>query len=96
MKAELMRNEVVRLVKQVPFRQFVITLEDGTPILIGHPENIAFDLGEIGTSLPSRDFYLISGGMRVYSTFEALASIRLRDVGGSNNSPSSAAPSAPG
>jgi hypothetical protein len=37
------RSEVQRLIRQVPFRKFVLSLENGERALIEHPENIAFE-----------------------------------------------------
>ena len=56
MRADAIRNEVVRMLRQAPFRPFVLSMENGDRVTIGHPENIAFDPeGE------SPDFYVISG-----------------------------------
>lgn len=76
MRTEVVRAEVQRLLKQVPFRPFVLSLENGDRIAIGHPENIAFDPGTNGTG-GSADFYLILGQLRLFSTFEAVASVSL-------------------
>ena len=45
MKTAVVRAEVQRLFRQVPFRPFVLNLENGDRITIEHPENIAFDPG---------------------------------------------------
>jgi hypothetical protein len=64
----------------MPFRPFVLTLENGQRVPIEHPENIAFDPGE-GPDSGSPDFYVISGELRLFSTFEAVASASLLDTG---------------
>ena len=79
MRIEVVRAEVQRLLRQVPFQPFALTLENGQPVTIGHPENIAFDPGKNGAG--SRDFYVISGQLRVYSTFEAVTSVAVLDQG---------------
>ena len=69
-----MRTTVQRLLREVPFRPFVITLENRQRLVIEHPENIAFrpdDNGRRG----SREFYVLSGNAWVHSTFDAVASI---------------------
>lgn len=80
MRTELIRGEVQRLLKQVPFRPFVLVLENGNRIAIEHPENIAFDPATNGTG-GSADFYVISGNLRLFSTFEAVSTAVLLDEG---------------
>ena len=93
MKIEHIRNEITRLVRQVPFRPFILLLDNGTPILIEHPENIAFDAGSPGVRPGSRDYYVISAGLRQYGQFDSISSITLRDVNGLIDSQESAAAS---
>lgn len=74
MRAESIRAEVVRMVRQAPFRPFVLSMENGDRVAIGHPENIAFEPeGE------SPDFYVISGRVRLFSTFEAVTNVATAD-----------------
>ena len=78
MRTALVRPEVQRLLAQRPFRPFVLSLENGDRVAIEHPENIAFDpiaAGEL-------DFYVISGRLRLFSTFETVSSVSLLDSGG--------------
>ena len=54
MQAELMRNQVIHLLHQVPFQPFFILLENGDRILIEHPEKrkeveAEIPYGRIGT-----------------------------------------------
>jgi hypothetical protein len=44
-RTEVIRSEVQRLIRAVPFRPFALNLENGDRALITHPENIAFDPG---------------------------------------------------
>ena len=74
------RVEIRRLLRVVPFRPFAIGLENGDRIVIEHPENIASDPADNG-SPGSSDFYVISGGLRLFSTFEAVTSVALVDEG---------------
>lgn len=74
MRTEAIRSEVMRMVRQAPFRPFVLSMENGDRVTIGHPENIAFD--PVGKSA---DFYVISGGVRLYSTFDAVSSVATAD-----------------
>ena len=74
MRTESVRGEVQRLIHQRPFKPFVLNLENGDRVRIGHPENIAFDPG--GDGAPgSDDFYVVSGRIRIHSVFEAVTSV---------------------
>jgi hypothetical protein len=81
MRTEVVRTEILRLMRQAPFRPFVLNMENGDRIPIEHPENIAFDPGTNGTGKGSSDFYVISGNLRFFGTFEAVTSVVLRDTG---------------
>jgi hypothetical protein len=70
MQVELIRSELQRLLRQVPFRPFVLTLQGGERVVIEHPENIAFD----PRPGASTDFYVLTGSVRLFSTFEAVSS----------------------
>ena len=70
MHTELIRSEVRRLLRQVPFRPFLLTLESGPLVVIEHPENIAFDPRPGSSS----EFYVLSGSVRLFSTFDAVTS----------------------
>ena len=74
MRAESIRSEVARMVHRAPFRAFTLSMEDGDRIPIGHPENIAFEPG--GESF---DFYVISGPVRYFGTFEAVSGVATAD-----------------
>lgn len=74
MRADSVRSEVIRMVRQAPFRPFVLSMENGDRVTIGHPENIAFD--PVGDS---PDFYVISGRIRLFETFEAVTSVAAAD-----------------
>lgn len=72
------RGEVQRLLNQRPFRPFALLMENGDRVIIEHPENIAFDPTTTGVG----EFYVISGKLRLFSTFEAVTSVSLLDAGG--------------
>jgi hypothetical protein len=74
-RSDTIRVEILRLIRTAPFRKFVLSLENGDRALIEHPENIAFDPESNG----SEDFYVISGKLRLFSTFSAVTSIALAD-----------------
>jgi hypothetical protein len=78
MRTAFVRAEVQRLLNQSPFRRFALLMENGDRVIIEHPENIAFDPDATGVG----DFYVISGPLRLFSTFEAVTSVTLVDVGG--------------
>ena len=75
-RVEAVRSEVQRLIRSAPFRPFALTLENGDRVIIEHPENIAFDPPSNGTG-GSEDFYVISGKVRLFSTFSAVTGIVL-------------------
>src|SRR5258708_25932763 len=82
MRTEVIRTEVLRLIRQVPFHPFVLNLENGDRITIEHPENIAFDPGTNGATSGCSDFYVLSRQLRFYGSFEAVTSVALLDTGG--------------
>ena len=79
-RVDAMRSEIQRLIRDVPFRKFVLMLESGDRVLIEHPENIAFDpeAKEPGAD----EFYVITGRIRLFSAFGAVSSVALADQGG--------------
>lgn len=78
-RVDAIRAEVQRLLRAVPFRPFALTLENGDRVMIGHPENIAFDPAPEAGAAGSEDFYVISGNLRLFSTFGAVTSVALLD-----------------
>jgi len=75
MRSAAIRAKVQKLIREAPFRPFVLSLENGQTVTIGHPENIAFEPGENG----SEDFYVLTKGLQIQSTFSAVTSIVLLD-----------------
>ncbi len=75
MRTAAARAKIERLINDAPFHPFVISLENGQTITISHPENIAFEPGENG----SADFYVLTKGLHLYSSFSAITSIGLLD-----------------
>jgi hypothetical protein len=71
MEDELVRSELQRLRRQTPFRRFVITFKSRERAVIEHPENIAFDPRPGASS----DFYVLTGSLRLFSTFGAVSSL---------------------
>ena len=78
MRAEFVRSEVARMVRLAPFQPFVLSMENGARVTIGHPENIAFD-----PDGDTPDFYVISGQIRLFSTFQAVTNVATADSVGS-------------
>lgn len=78
MRVELIRSEVQRLLRQTPFRPFAITLAGGEQAIIEHPENVAFDPRPGSSS----DFYVLSGSIRLFSTFDMVSSVVILSNGG--------------
>jgi hypothetical protein len=77
-RVDSIRAGIQRLIRSAPFRRFILNLENGDRAVIEHPENIAFDPEPGG----AEDFYVISGPLRLYSTFNAVSSIALADRDG--------------
>jgi hypothetical protein len=80
-RVEAIRTEIQRLLRGVPFRPFALSLESGDRVIIEHPENIAFDPGNGNGTGGSSEFYVISGKLRLLSTFAAVTDIALTDRG---------------
>jgi hypothetical protein len=70
MQVENFRTELKRLVRQEPFRPFILRFVGGEHAVIEHPENVAFD----PTAGASSEFYVFTGSLRMFSTFEAVSS----------------------
>jgi hypothetical protein len=79
-RVDAIRSEVQRLIHAVPFHPFALVLENGDQIIIGHPENIAFEPSN-GKSSGSEEFYVITQKLRLFSTFSAVSSVALVDRG---------------
>ncbi len=80
-RVDVVRGEVQRLLRSVPFHPFALSLEDGNRVLIEHPENIAFNPASEQGANGSEDFYVLSNQLRLYSTFSAVTSVALLDHG---------------
>jgi len=81
MRTDTVRAEVQRLLRQVPFRPFALSLGNGQRVLIEHPENIAFDPASNGSAKGSSDFYVIASDLRLFSTLDTVSSVALLDTG---------------
>jgi hypothetical protein len=79
-RTETIRGEIQKLVRQVPFRSFILNFENGQQAIIEHPENIAFDPATNGKG-GSHEFHVVAGDTRLISTFDAVTSVALLDVG---------------
>lgn len=80
-RVEAVRAEIQRLLHSVPFRPFILAMENGDRVVIEHPENIAFDPASAEGIEGSGDFYVISNRLRLFSTFTAVTSVALLDRG---------------
>lgn len=74
MRADVIRAEVIRMVRRAPFQPFVLSMENGDRVTVDHPENIAFELDGDST-----DFYVMSRGIRLFSSFDAVSSVAAVD-----------------
>ena len=80
-RVDSVRSEILNLMRARPFRPFALLMENGERIMIGHPENIAFEPGSAEGVGGSEEFYVISGGLRMFSTFGAITSVVVLDRG---------------
>jgi hypothetical protein len=78
MNVEHIRAELQRLLHQTPFRPFAINFVGGEQAIIEHSENVAFAPRPGSSS----DFYVLTGSLRLFSTFEAVSSIAILSGGG--------------
>lgn len=71
-----MQSEIVRLLKAVPFRPFVIIIDSGERVVIRHLENIAYDPERQTTNC-----YALSDGIMHILPWEKIAHVALADKG---------------
>jgi hypothetical protein len=76
-RIEAIRAGIQRLIRATPFRRFILIFESGDRVVIEHPENLAFDPDATGAA--NDEFYVITGRIRLFSTFGAVSSIALAD-----------------
>ncbi len=81
MQIELLRSELQRLLRQVPFRPFILTMVGGELAVIEHPENVAFD----PRPGMSSDFYALTGNLRLFSTFDQVSSVTMLSGSGTTS-----------
>ena len=77
MRVEETRSELLRLVHQQPFQQFLISLENGDRLVVEHPENIAFDPEPNGRSR----FYVLTRNLSCCANLDAVTSVVHEDIG---------------
>ena len=65
------RAALLQLMRQRPFEAFVITYVGGERAIVEHSENVALDPTEDGSSR----FYVITGGVTIYSTLDKVSSL---------------------
>lgn len=80
-RVETVRARVMQLLRAVPFRPFLLSLENGDRVLISHPENIAFSPPNSEGVGGSEDFSVIADSLRLFGTFNAVTSVSLLDQG---------------
>jgi hypothetical protein len=78
--ADSIRDEILCLIRDGAVPGFLIAPESGDRVLIEHPENISFD--REGRGEGSDEFYVITGRVRLFSTFSAVSSVTEADRGG--------------
>lgn len=76
-RTETVRKQIQRLVRAVPFKKFVINLENGDRALVEHPENLAFDPKDKGGDA----LLIVAGKHFVMSTFDAVSGITVGRTG---------------
>jgi hypothetical protein len=74
-------SDVLRFLHDVPFRPFLLNMENGDRILVEHPENIAFNPGTNGSRGSSRFHVITSNDAVVVGSFAAVTSVLQADEG---------------
>ena len=80
-RTEVVQSEVLRFLHEVPFRPFLLNMENGDRILVEHPENIAFNPGTNGSRRSSRFHVITSSDAVVVGSFAAVTSVSQADEG---------------
>ncbi|HVS73455.1 MAG TPA: hypothetical protein VHQ47_19685 [Phycisphaerae bacterium] len=75
-RVDSIRATVSRLWRAVPFKKFVLTLENGDRVVVEHPENVAFD-----PTGKSDALYVLSRDAQLISTLSAVTGIVMKDDG---------------
>jgi hypothetical protein len=83
-RIEVVQSEVVRMLRAVPFRPFVLNMENGDRVLVEHPENIAFNPPKNGSPGSSRFHVITSNDAVVVGSFAAVTNITQVDEGQSS------------
>lgn len=78
---EVVRSEVRRLRRQVPFQPFALTLTDGKSLPVRHPFHIAFDPGDPGRQ-GSMEFVLLFQETRYIGSFDNVVRVSANENGG--------------
>ena len=71
-----MRAEIIRLLKAVPFRPFIIVMDSGQRVVIRHSENVALD-----PTVETVNCYALSEGIMYILPWEKMSSLALADSG---------------
>lgn len=71
---QIIRAAIQQLVRAKPFCPFALGLENGDRVIVEHPENIAFEPDDKGHA-GSEHFCVIANKLRVFSPFNAVASV---------------------
>lgn len=80
-RVETVRAKIIQLLRAVPFQPFALSLENGEQIIIGRPENLAYDPpAEDGTE-GSEDFAVLTKKLLRFSTFAAVTTVTVLDRG---------------
>jgi hypothetical protein len=76
-RVETFHSQVQKLVRAVPFRPFVLVLENGERVLVEHPENIAFYPTPSRSGKLRQDFDVLTDEGRVLSCFGVVTNLFL-------------------
>lgn len=80
-RAEIVRDQVRTLLRAVPFKPFVLNMENGDRLLIEHPENIGYNPTAPVNSLRAARLSVTSGDLQFLGTFDAVTTVALKDTG---------------
>jgi len=82
MRTEVIRKEIIRMLRRQPYQPIEINIENGDRLVIEHPENISFNSEPKNPKHPNANrFHVVNGDVLYVSTFDAVSSVVEVDAG---------------
>ncbi len=80
MRVEVIRDELLRLLRKEPFKPFQINVENGDQVIVEHPENLAMGRGD-GKGAFANRVHVLGGELVTITTLDAISSVVEIDEG---------------